>query len=473
MYILKNAWLNITKNKGRNILIGCIIFIISCALTITLAIKNTASSLIKSYKDAYRVETTIGFNRQSMKENFDFTNQEGMNSMKDAFSNVGELTKEDIDNYADSEYVKDYYYTYSVSVNSDDIEPVSSDFSFGGRGGKDKNPDDITNFTLMGYSSVDSMSEFINGSYTMSDVLEDAFDIMFDGNYCLINEELASLNDISLGDEISFSSDVSLTVVGIFSEKDDESMNMFSASANTIITNVNVIDSIHEDNTDLRFSVNPTFILDSYSDIDAFSKELYEKGLNEYFSVTTNEEEVSNATSSVSNVLSFAATFLVLTLIIGAFVLLIINQINIRERKYEIGVLRTIGMKKSLLTLQFLIELTIVAFIFLIMGAFAGSLLSRPVSNKLLQNEIESSKEAKNEMNENFGGHMMNDTNHSMNKISGVVNIEAYDSIDAIVDFKVIIELVGICLVLILVGSLTAIVSIQRFSPLEILKERS
>ena len=123
-------------------------------------------------------------------------------------------------------------------------------------------------------------------------------------------------------------------------------------------------------------------------------------------------------------------------------------------------------MKKSLLTLQFLIELTIVAFIFLIMGAFAGSLLSKPVSNKLLQNEIESSKEAKNEMNENFGGHMMN-------KISGVVNIEAYDSIDAIVDFKVIIELVGICLVLILVGSLTAIVSIQRFSPLEILKERS
>ena len=72
--------------------------------------------------------------------------------------------------------------------------------------------------------------------------------------------------------------------------------------------------------------------------------------MSEYYTVTTNKEEVINATSPISNVRNFAVVFFIITFIIGATVLLVINQINLRVRKYEIGVLRTIGMKKSLLT---------------------------------------------------------------------------------------------------------------------------
>ena len=68
MFILKNAWISIKRNKGRNILIGIIILIIACACTITLAIKNTALDLIDSYKSAYDKEVTIGFNREKYDE---------------------------------------------------------------------------------------------------------------------------------------------------------------------------------------------------------------------------------------------------------------------------------------------------------------------------------------------------------------------------------------------------------------------
>ena len=78
---------------------------------------------------------------------------------------------------------------------------------------------------------------------------------------------------------------------------------------------------------------------------------------------STNLDQVESATSSISNVKTFATTFLIITLSIGAVVLFVINLINVRERKYEIGVLRTIGMKKSTLTGQFLIELLIVSFV--------------------------------------------------------------------------------------------------------------
>jgi putative ABC transport system permease protein len=297
----------------------------------------------------------------------------------------------------------------------------------------------------------------------------------------MINKELALLNDISIDDEITFTNPnndddiITLTVIGIFEEQDNDdndNISMFSNSANMIITNVDVIDNIKNIDDELNTTVTPTFILTSYSDATLFSNELYEKGLSEYYTLSTNEKEVSNATSSVANVSSFATTFLILTLIIGAIILFVINQINIRERKYEIGVLRTIGMKKSLLMLQFLLELTIVSVVFLCLGALGGALTAKPVSNMLLKNEISSSTSTKEEMNKNFGqsDEMKSD---KFDKIQGVVNVEAYDSIDAVCDIKVIFELIGICLLLVLIGSSSAIISIQKFSPLEILKERS
>lgn len=66
MFIFKNAFISITRNKGRNILIGAIILVIACACTVTLAINNTASDLINSYVSAYDKELSISFNREGM-----------------------------------------------------------------------------------------------------------------------------------------------------------------------------------------------------------------------------------------------------------------------------------------------------------------------------------------------------------------------------------------------------------------------
>ena len=60
-----------------------------------------------------------------------------------------------------------------------------------------------------------------------------------------------------------------------------------------------------------------------------------------------------------------------------------------------------------------------------------------------------------------------------MNKIAGVPSVQAYDSINAIVNITVILQLLAIGLSLVLISSLSAMISIQRFSPLTILKERS
>ncbi len=489
MFILKNAWISIKRNKGRNILIGIIILIIACACTITLAIKNTAVDLIDSYKNAYDKEVTISFNRENMMKDFDPSQEESRENAKEKFDSIASYTISDVESFADSNYVKSYYYTYGVGLNGNNIEKAeiesNNDMSNGFGHRKEENMSS-TDFTLTGYSSLDAMSEFINGTYTMSDITDNAWDIAFNGNYVFINQELANYNNLNLNDKIKLEDEDGNTyefeIIGIFKENEEgnqEPMSMFSNSVNTIVTNASAVTGITKSNENLKSTINPTFIIDSYDNVEKLQNEFYEKGLDKNFVLQTNGKEATSGVSSIENINSFATTFLSLTLIIGGIVLFVINMINIRERKYEIGVLRTIGISKLKLTMQFVSELVIVSLVALILGAGIGAVSSKGVSNSLLANEINNSNERTEETFKNFGGPNMNFENHdhegTKNEMrgKGMPVVQAYDSIDAVVDIKVLLELLGIGLSLVLVSSIASMVSIQRFSPLTILKERS
>ena len=493
MFIFKNALISITRNKGRNILIGIIILVIACASTITLAINNTASDLIGSYQSAYDKELTISFNRENMMKDFDFSKREKLEDMKDKFDSISSYTISDVEKFADSDYIEKYYYTYNISLNGNNIKKAENETSNkdsnmpgfpGGNMSQGFNSSSY-DFTLNGYSSLDAMSEFIEGTYEMAEIADDAWDKAFDGNYIFINEELASYNSLKLNDVIKLEDEdgniYKFTVIGIYKENESGisgPMGLFSNSANTIITNAGVLTAITKANSSIKSTVNPTFIIYDYSDKDKIQAEFYEKGLNENYTVETNEETAMAGLSSIKNVRSFATTFLVITLVIGGIVLFVINMINIRERKYEIGVLRTIGISKSKLTMQFVSELLMVGFVALMIGAGIGAVMSKNVSNSLLASEISSSKESSEKVKGNFGGPggfnpMENGGSMKDFAEKGRPKVEAYESIDAVVNINVLLELLGIGLTLILISSLAAMVSIQRFTPLTILKERS
>ncbi len=517
MYILKNSLISIFRNKGRNILIGLIILTIACASTVTLAIRNTADTIVKSYEESHDLIATISFDRGQLGKNFK-GGEDAQKENIEAFNNIQVITIDDVKNYGDSSYLKGYYYTYTTSLNSDTLSKATDSFEYevedkktstssnttttGGSENRTDMPDgqmgerhtvtenntttvitkskekfesdkNLTgDFELDGYSSYDAMTEFTEGTSTITDgeMISD-----FNGFECAISSELATLNSISVGDTITLKNPTTektydFKVTGIYSSNNDngDTASMYSKSANKIITGSGVIEQLVADDSTLTTNVTPSFILNSEDDIEAFTAEVKEKGLNEYYTVNTNLDEITSATESIENVKTFATTFLIITLIISSLVLFVINMINIRERKYEIGVFRTIGMSKLKLTMQFVLELLIVSTISLIIGAIIGTFLAKPVGNMLLANEIESSQSTQEEMSNNFGkpGGMDMQFNKG-GKVQTIQNMEA------VVDFTVVIQLLGIGLVLTLISSLASMISIQRFSPLTILKERS
>ena len=523
MYILKNSLLSILRNKGRNILIGLIILTIACSTTVTLAIRNTANNIVKSYEEANDLIATISFDRTKLMGQF----KGGTDAQKEnieAFNNIESYTLENVKNYGESNYLKGYYYTYSTSLNSDTLSKATDSFEYEvedtqtststntttsttpGSGNRPGMPNGANmgerhtmterhtttvitkskeifqssrnltgDFQIDGYSSYDAMTDFVNGTYkvTNGEMFSD-----FSAYQCVISNELATLNEVTVGSTITLKNPTTektydFTVTGIFTDNNDsnESARMYSQSANTIIVGSGVIELLVAEDSTLVTNITPSFILNGEEAIEPFETEIQEKGLNEYYQINTNLEELQNATKSIENVKTFATTFLLITLIISSLVLFVINMINIRERKYEIGVFRTIGMSKLKLTIQFMLELLLVAGIALIIGAVLGGFLARPVGNMLLENEIENTQNEQQQITENFGkGGKLDRPEMQFNNRE---QVQAIDSIEAVVDFTVIIQLLGIGILLTLISSLASMISIQRFSPLTILKERS
>lgn len=550
MYILKNAVTSIKRSKGRNILIGIIIIVIATSCAITLAIRESANKIITAYEEKNEIEATISMNRRTLMEKLRSENST-QEEMINAFNKIESVSVEEIENYGNSDYLKDYYYTYELSADAKNLTEATDSLvkettttktetstrtrtsgtpPFGGigfPGGKGSRTTTSTTkkttttktekifnekaengaFTLIGYNSYEDMKEFISGEYTITsgEVNGD-----FESNNCVISEELATLNNLSVGDTITIidpkttSNTYTLTITGIYKDNGDTSgsMNeMFTGSANNIITNSNFIKTMVEKNSSLNPTITPTFIIKDKESVELFESEVVEKGLSEYYQVTDNLSDIESATEAVSNVKTFATTFLIITLVIGGVVLVVINMINIRERKYEIGVLRTIGMKKSKVALQFMSELLIVCIISLSLGSVIGSVSSVPVSNILLQNEIENTNSKYDDISKNFGmgeapveqveeepkeevkDNETQETNTEESKEEpveedvkynfGLADVSEVDNINAVVDFKVLAELLGIGIALTLLSSLASMIAISRFSPLTILKERS
>ena len=138
--------------------------------------------------------------------------------------------------------------------------------------------------------------------------------------------------------------------------------------------------------TALTESLTATY---SFADVEAyevFAEEVYTLGLDEKYTVSSADiTAFENSLTPLNTLSKTAGYFLIVILAIGAVILVVLNIFSVRERKYEIGVLTAMGMKKSKVALQFITEIFAVTMVAVIIGAAVGAITSVPVTNALLE----------------------------------------------------------------------------------------
>lgn len=479
MYIIKNAWTNIKRNKGRNVLIGIIITIVTISSYISLAIKTSSDNLVTSYKNSNPLEVTLGINMQNLRQN----------KADSSFEPIPSLTVDDIKSYGESTYVKDYYYYYSVSLSSDDITALSMNDFFKENDEENNNMPKMDkndmkpseeDFKFSAYSDIKYIESFIDGDNKI--VEGEMFDSDTSDHVIVISSDLAEENDIEVGETINFYSSnnsdnkIELTVIGIYEDSTDNTENFMNmnamVSSNQIYTTLAVMDEILALKDSTINSLNAKFYLYSSDDFDTYTKELSDKGLSEYYSVNNNIDTILATLEPIENISQFSVTFLFVICIVAIIVIGILTMINIRDRKYEIGVLRAIGMSKLKVMLQLLLEITVITCIAIILGIGIGAIVSQPVTDIMLKNEIQNYTEEQTQIKDNFGG---KDFNHNEMKKPGEMNpVDSYvDTLTVNIKGITILEVAGISLLITLLCGMLSIIYVNRFSPNKILQNRN
>lgn len=552
MYILKNALRCIGRAKGRNILIGLIALVIAVSACIGLSIRQAAESAKESALEDLTVTATISLDRGAMMGNMSSSGSEegggrggfDKNQFANMMGKATSLTLEEYQKYASAESVSDFYYTLSAYFDgSDAFSPVSTelDESFeldgelteqfpedgippelpegmegGTMGGMMGGRGESGEFTLVGYSSYSAMIAFVSGN---ASILEGGSMFDEDGEeyVCVISEELAIFNGLSVGDSVVItnpkteSETYTLLISGIYTsaQTNDASMRdrgfdpanqiyMSAAALNSILDASDeassiVIDSTtgRENETRISGTLSPSYVFASPEDYYAFEEQARALGLDESYSISSADVSSFERSLTPLNTLStIAGWFLLVILAIGAIILVVVNIFNVRDRKYEVGVLTAMGMKKWRVATQFICETLAVTMVAVVIGAGIGALSSVPVTNTLLESQIESQAEEQSQIESNFGrptnreGNFTRPQSNSERSQSeasaraeaqrgAIGGATAYISeVNSAMNLTVALQMIGVGLLLTVVASAVSVLFIMRYDPLKILANR-
>ena len=472
-----------------------------------------------------------------------------MNFDKNAFSNMmggsQSLTLDEYKKYAEAESVEDFYYTLNAYFNgsenfsavSDEVEDESTESSdstdssessndYSGQGmpmmpggfggGKDYLRGASGDFSIIGYSSDSAMTSFVNGNASILDG-----GVMFDEGtserVCVISEELAIYNNLVVGDTIVISNPAAesetytLTISGIYTSTENNGYSSFMGKsqdpANQIYMSATALQSIIDESasksttvtddngrtseTKVTGTLSAIYSFANTDDYYAFESEARALGLSDSYAISSSDISAFESSIAPLNTLStMAGWFLLVILIIGGVILVVLNIFNVRERKYEVGVLTAMGMKKWKVAAQFICEILVVTMIAVIIGAGVGAVSSVPVTNALLAGQVESQSNQQNQMDKNFGrpgnaqggmgGFPSNMPSNIPNGFGGdnpfgnmFGSAASYiTEVDSAMNLTVVFQMIGVGLLLTLIASAASVLFIMRYDPLKILANR-
>lgn len=362
----------------------------------------------------------------------------------------------------------------------------------------------------------------ITGISEESDI-EDSSDTLVDGNFftdeqinngdnvIIIEKRLAELNDLKVGDNITIEKvemkrgkrndeeddtttniQVTYTIVGIFETNNstDLSNNNFKMDMNNSENSMYVpylsvlkmqeIGLTEEEISKLKetgYKIDSvTFIIDDPSNSDLFIKEVENmKDIDlTYRSLSIDNEAYEKMVGNIESVASTAKILVIVVIISGALIIMLLSMLTIKDRKYEIGVLLSLGESKIKVLFQLIMEIVLIGVISFTLSVFTTSLFAQKVTNYLLNNE--SSNYEVVDMNNNerkMDKKFNNMPEFNMNKPdTSNMDIETINTLTVSLNPQSVLLLYAIGLFIIILGNSIQAIFILKLNPKEIMLDR-
>ncbi len=463
--MFKRAYISVIKNKGRTIIIAVLLFVIANLVLASISIKTATEEAMDQARISLGPEITLTTDRTAL---FDFIKEYrdtyGTKPSQDIIDGMlVPITSDIAYGLAESEYVIDYNFSFTTSSKAVDFLPLTTEGEL-----------DLLNETKISVIGtynpllLDQYEE--NGTYELT-----ADSSSFTGastNEIIISDTLAYENNLSIGDTISLEKEdltsIDFTIVGLFLNEAEIVNVGKNITDNEVYIPLNDALILTGQDPETTFTVTTAkYYLDDPLNIDIFVSES-EAAYDEISDggLTFSDVNYDAVIAPLESVAQFSDIVLI-TVVIASVIILTLLIVNaLKERKYEIGVLMSLGEEKIKISLQYLFELLLISVIVFTLSIATSNTVSSYLGAMLLENEINDAESDTTTDSPRGGG---------MGSITTTVplDVEYIDEIDVSITLNDFLITLGIGSAIIVLSSVIPSFYIMRFQPKKILSSRN
>ncbi len=379
----RRAFLYVIRKKVKTILLFCVLLAMSTliltGLSIYKATDDSALSLRRSVGGSIRLELD-----ESNGANWQY--QQAAGGMMVEYVGTP-ITDRDIEKIMSIDGVKAYNGIGDGSVYAKDFDFIYG-FNFGAEIDDSRLPS-VTNSEYFNFFTRKAF-QLIEGRHIKED----------DDHAVLISSAIAEKNNLKLGDTITvqccFDSgdypDVELTVVGIYEYKGDtDSFQTTSTDKrNRLIIDHKAMQEIMQ-RDEIQYDNGVDFYVDDPREIDRIAKEIKNLDLDwDCFSLTVDISAYEAVAASLTSMQRLIVWLIVGCIVVSVSILILILSMWIKQRRYETGILLSIGITKGNIVFQYIVEVLLIAVVAFGLSYFTSSLLSQGVSDLIFNQVAES-----------------------------------------------------------------------------------
>ena len=482
--MIKNALLSLKKNIGKTILLFVIIVVITNLVIAGLSIQSATKKSMDQIRSSLGNDVTLSV---------DFRNMIKNRKPSEAVSNETSLTTTMADSLKDLKYVKNYNYQISTSANSNSISAVetASDNSNNQQDTNKPNdqPEQASNqvdFTISANTTMKYLDSFTNNNYKLTKgrllTTKDQ-----NTNNCVIETNLASDNDLSVGDTFTITTTVNdetitqeLTIVGIYEIQSTNEIGSahFNNPVNTIYTDLSIGQTLTGSSENITSAI---YYLDDPENAEAFVELAKKKSDIDFdtFSLDANNRLYQQNASSLESMQSFAKMFVWIVVIAGSAILCLILALTIRNRYYEIGVLLSLGQSKVKIIAQQLIEVGLIAVVAFVISLGTGQLTSHYMGNMLESSSSsnvmqmgQKGDQPNDNQNQSDSNQQKNNTQTKENFLGNMMQGPSNQELDVSITGENVIQLAGVTAAICIVSIAVPAAYVLRLTPRQILSRK-
>ena len=377
--MIKNAFAYVTRKSLKSVIILLVVLAMSALSLISLSIKDATNRASEETLGNITSSFSMEINRQVNPG----TPRGG-----------GNVKGEDIKKISENKNI----YSYVKRINSV-ADLIDHDIVETKETLANQSPERSKNFKrtvmLTGVNESSKENKFVSGAYKL---IEGKHLENQDKNKVLMHKDLAKKNNLKVGDKIKIKSNlfdadnekganetVEVEIKGLFDGHNNGVVSVpQELYENTLITDINTAAKVYGNTEDTAAYQDATFFVKGDKNLEKVIKDIGKLDINwREYNLIKSSSNYPALQQSISGIYSIANKLFAGSLIFAGVVVSLLLFLWINARKKEIAVLLSLGISKSTIFGQFLIEL-----IFISIPAFIGSYFLASYTGDKLGNNI-------------------------------------------------------------------------------------